>query len=232
MKFKKSSIIKPACNYLIVIGLSAITSTFEIHAEGNLVINTTFPFDTSISILCQTSGNESCPVTISRYSTVIYFKCPPGIAYCPENDYCDFLLQKDPPDSTSHLIQTAIDDYCQPHNTFHYENIQYITKIDSLNLFMEVDSINDSNVSNAVEAPRKTIFIKFDTTSFISKTAVIPVSKNNRSLNKSGIIQSSKIQYFDILGRILPSNVFNGNQGLFADKLIITNNRQIFFKSK
>ena len=90
MKSKNSGLIKIVGNCLIIIGLSVITSTFEIHAEGTFVKNTTFPFDTSVSILCYTSGNDSCPVTISRYSTVIYFKCPPGIALCPEKDYCDF----------------------------------------------------------------------------------------------------------------------------------------------
>ena len=230
MELIKSGLIKVIGNCLIIIGLSVIASTFEIQAEGTFVKNTTFPFDTSVSILCHTSGNDSCPVTISRYSTVIYFKCPPGIALCPENDYCDFLLQKEPHDSVSHLIQTAIDDFCQPHNTFHYVNIQYLIKIDSINLFMKVDSIDDGNAFNATGAPKKTIRIKFDTTSFLSQTIIRSFNKNNGAQKMPGIIQSSKIQYFDIMGRSLPANHFHGTKGLFADKLIITDSRQVLFK--
>lgn len=232
MKSKNSGLIKIVGNCLIIIGLSVIASTCGIYAEGTFVKNTTFPFDTSISILCHTSGNDSCPVTISRYSTVIYFKCPPGIALCPENDYCDFLLQKEPKDSISHLIQTAIDDFCQPHNTFHDVNIQYLVKIDSINLFMKVDSIDDSNAFNATAAPRKTIRIKFDTTSFLSKTIIRSFGKNNGAQKMPGIIQSSKIQYFDIMGRLLPASHFHGTQRLFADKLIITDSRQVLFNCK
>jgi hypothetical protein len=45
-----------------------------------------------------------------------------------------------------------------------------------------------------------------------------------------GIIQSSKIQYFDIMGRLLPASHFHVTKGLFADKLIITDSRQVLFK--
>ena len=226
MNSNKSDIIKTAWNCLIIIGLSAIIFTFEIHAKGNLAKNSTFPFDTTLSI-CNggTGGRDSCPINISRYSTTIFFECSGGYVMCPENDYCDFLLPKEPLDSTSHLIQTPIDDYCQPHNSIHNKNIQYLVKNDSLTLFMAVDS-----VYGAVSTPKKIILVEFDTVSFLSKTAVTPEGKNSGSRNRSGIIQSSKIQYFDILGRILPNNVFNGNQGLFADKLIITNCRRVLFK--
>jgi hypothetical protein len=229
VKLKNSGLIKAICinNCLIIIGIYVITSTAETHA--GMKNNTIFPFDTLLNIACPgAGGNDSCPINISRYSAIIYFHCFGGYAICPENDYCDFLLPKEPLDSTSsHLIESPIDDYCQPHNSIHNKNIQYLVKNDSLTLFMAVDS-----VYGAVSTPKKIILVEFDTVSFLSKTAVIPFNKNNGSQKMPGIIQSSKIQYFDILGRILPSNVFNRNQGLFANKLIITNNRQILFKLK
>lgn len=197
----------------------------------NLILNnSTFPFDTTVNFNCQ--GSDSCSIIISRYSTVIYFECSPGFAICPENDYCDFLLQKEPIDSTSHLIQTAIDDYCQPHNTFHNANIQYIVKTDSLNLFMEVVTIYDS-VSygfSAVSAPNKKILIKFDTTSFISKTALISVGKNKIPQTGAENFQDLKIQYYDIMGRILPTNLIYGTRSPFANKIIITNKKKILFQ--
>ena len=228
MKLKNSGLIKAICNCLIIIGIYVITSTAETHAgmKNNMI----FPFDTLLNIACPAGagGNDSCPINISRYSTIIYFKCLGGYAICPENDYCDFLLPKEPLDSTSHLIQTPIDDYCQPHNSIHNRNIQYLVKNVSLTLFMAIDS-----VYGAVSTPNKIVMVEFDTTSFLSKTGVNPGSKNNAKFsNMSGIIPSSKIQYFDILGRLLPANLIHGNQGMFADNLIITNNRQILFKLK
>jgi hypothetical protein len=238
-KLKNDILIKTAWNSMIIIGLFVAAVTVGTYAAGNAinnnnsravinnpVKNSTFPFDTSL-ITCTggTGGRDSCPINISRYSGAIYFKCFGGLAMCPENDFCDFLLPKEPIDSTSHLIQTDINEFCQPITTYHNANIQYIVKIDSLTLFMEVDSVYGS-----VSAPTKIVLIKFDTTSFLSNTAIIPTNKNSRPQTRAGNFQNSKIQYFDIMGRILPANIVNRKKGSFTNRLILTNQKKVLFQ--
>jgi hypothetical protein len=209
--------------------MAFLITLFVLIADGaqyDLIKNSTFPFDTSL-ITCTggTGGRDSCPINISRYSVKIYFKCFGGYAMCPENDFCDFLLSKEPIDSTSHLIQTDINEFCQPTTTYHNANIQYIVKFDGSTLFMEVDSVYGS-----VATPNKTVLIKFDTTSFLPNTAVIPINKNSRPQSGAGNFQNSQIQYFDIMGRILPANIINRKKGSFADKIIITNQKKVLFQ--
>ena len=239
IKLKNDILIKTVRNSMIIIGLLVVAVTLGTYAAGNAINNnnsravlnnfvkkSTFPFDTSL-ITCTggTGGRDSCPINISRYSGAIYFQCFGGYAMCPENDFCDFLLSKEPLDSTSHLIQTDINEFCQPITTYHNANIQYIVKIDSLTLFMEVDSVYGS-----VSAPTKIVLIKFDTTSFLSNTAIIPVGKNSRPQTGTGYFQNSKIQYFDIMGRILPANIIFRKRSSFANRIIITNQKKVLFR--
>jgi hypothetical protein len=239
IKLKNDILIKTVWNSMITMGLLVMAATVGTSAAGNainnnnsravlnnFVKNSTFPFDTSL-ITCTggTGGRDSCPINISRYSGAIYFQCFGGYAMCPENDFCDFLLSKEPLDSTSHLIQTDINEFCQPITTYHNANIQYIVKFDSSTLFMEVDSVYGS-----VSSPTQIILIKFDTTSFLSNTAIIPTNKNSRPQTRAGNFQNSKIQYFDIMGRILPANIIYRKRSSFADRLIITNQIKVLFQ--
>ena len=238
IKLKNDILIKTVRNSMIIIGLLVVAVTLGTYAAGNAINNnnsravlnnfvkkSTFPFDTLLIIACPggAGGKDSCPINISRYSTIIYFHCFGGLAMCPENDFCDFILSKEPIDSTSHLFQTDVNEFCQHISSFHHANIQYLVNSDSLTLFMEVDSIYVSTQSI-------TVLIKFDTASFLSKTSIIPVGKN--SCPKIGVenYQNSKIQYFDIMGRILPANIIYRKRSSFGNRLIITNQKKVLFQ--
>ena len=211
--------------------MAFLITLFVLIADGaqyDLIKNSPYPFDTSISINCQ-RGLDSCPIIISRFSKVIYFKCPTGPTICPVILYCDFLLEKEPKDSSSHLIQSAINDFCQSTTSFHNVNIQYVVETVGLNLFMKVVDIIDTISPNEYYA-NKTFHVQFDTTSFLSNTAIIPVGKNSRPQTQAGNFQNPKIQYFDIMGRILPANIVNRKKGSFTNRLILTNQKKVLFQ--
>jgi hypothetical protein len=94
---------------------------------------------------------------------------------------------------------------------------------------MKVVDIIDTISPNEYFA-NKTFHVQFDTTSFLSNTAVIPVNKNSRPQTRAESFQNSKIQYFDIMGRILPANIIFRKRSSFADRIIITNQKKVLFQ--
>jgi hypothetical protein len=94
---------------------------------------------------------------------------------------------------------------------------------------MKVVDIIDTISPNEYYA-NKTFHVQFDTTSFLSNTAIIPVGKNSRPQTGTGYFQNSKIQYFDIMGRILPANIIFRKRSSFANRIIITNQKKVLFR--
>jgi len=183
------------------------------NAQDASIKNISFPFDTSLIIICGNGSFDTCSMTISRYSNDIKLFCPPWLTVCPtESKHCDFILTKEPADSTSYLVQYIIDDNCVEDTTYNNIGIQYIVPIDSITLYMQVTSIN-----------KDTFSLRFDTASFLQATSIKPETEINSV--KSAMRAEKTAHYYDLNGRVVPSKNIIKNKSIVSDKMIISGNR-------
>jgi hypothetical protein len=196
-------------NSLFFMGLTYLLC----NAQDASIKNTSFPFDTSLIITCGNGSFDTCPMTISRYSNYIKLFCPPWLTVCPtESKHCDFILTKEPADSTSYLVQYIIDDYCAEDTTYHNTGIQYLVPLDSITLYMQVTSINNDTFS-----------LRFDTASFLTATSIKPETGINPA--KSAIRAEKTVRYYDLNGRVVPSKNILKNKSIVSNRMIISGNR-------
>ena len=100
--------------------------------------------------------------------------------------------------------------------TYHNIGIQYIVPLDSITLYMQVTSINSD-----------TFHLQFDTASFLSSTGLRYDNggKTERMSRQSAVSSESKIKYYDIMGRAIPSNEILKRGSLVSARIIMSGNK-------